>query len=53
MIISFSVREFFMVYGFKSPLIIFVLWVYDFSAIFILGGEVSFCLEKGKGRING
>ena len=53
MIISFSAQEFFMVYGSKNPLIIFVLWVYSSSLILILGGEVSFCLEKGMGRIDG
>jgi len=50
MIVSFSVREFFMVYGSKSTVVIFVLWACYSSTILILGGEVSFCLKKGMGK---
>jgi membrane protein len=45
--------RFSMVYGSLSTLAIFFLWIYYSSAIFILGGEVAFFLERGRKRIHG
>jgi membrane protein len=38
------------VYGSLGTLAIFFFWVYYSSAILILGGEVAFLLEDGKGK---
>jgi membrane protein len=48
-----NLGRFSMIYGSLSALIIFFLWVYYSSVILLLGGEVAFLMEKGKGVING
>jgi uncharacterized BrkB/YihY/UPF0761 family membrane protein len=40
-----------MVYGSLGTFIIFVFWVYDSSAILLLGGEIAFLLERGRSDI--
>jgi membrane protein len=45
--------RFSMVYGSLSTLAVFFLWVYYSSAILLLGGEVSFLLERERGRTLG
>jgi membrane protein len=44
------VGRFSMVYGSLSTLAIFFLWVYYSSAILLLGGEVSFLLDRERSR---
>ncbi len=43
------VGRFSMVYGSLSTLAIFFLWIYYSSAILLLGGEITFLLEKRRG----
>ena len=45
--------RFSMVYGSLSTLTIFFIWIYYSSAILILGGEVTFLLEKGRDGTHG
>jgi len=40
--------RFSMIYGSLSTLIIFFFWIYYSSVILLLGGEVAFCLERGR-----
>ncbi len=47
----FHLRDFSVMYGSLSSLVIFFLWAYYSSAILILGGEVAYLLEQGRNNV--